>query len=115
MGQKLDETTLIEVVESIHGLKIEIWGQDYQHALERHPEVSLDRIRKTLQEPMRVIKSLSNNNVCLFYALEINDPEFGVIYFCVVVSVLGKGSGKLVTAYETTYIKKGEPYVNKNQ
>jgi len=108
MGQKLNEA-LIGIVDSIGGLKIEIWRDDFQHALEGHPEVSLEKIRKTLVNPIKVIKSKHNNKVCLFYALEVNNsPLFGTLYFCVVVSVLGNGFGKLDTAYETDYIKSGE-------
>ncbi len=103
-----EEAKLIDVVETEQGLKIEIWDVDFQHALENHPEVTMERIKKSLLKPVKVVQSKKSNRVCLFYSLEIkNDPDFGPIYFCVVVGVLGDGKGKMETAYETTVIKKG--------
>jgi hypothetical protein len=99
---------LIETVKTKNGLKIEIWDVDFQHALEGHPEVTLDRIKAALNDPLKVIQSKRSNRACLFYKLDIeNHPDFGKIYFCVVVGVLGQGKGKMETAYETTYLKSG--------
>lgn len=104
-----EESKLIEEISTKQGLKIEIWDVDFQHALDGHPEVSIDRIKKSLEKPYKVVQSKKSNRVCLFYNLEIeNDPKFGTIYFCVVVGVLSDGKGKLETAYETTYIKTGK-------
>lgn len=103
-----EEAKLIEEVETDQGLKIQIWDVDFQHALEGHPEVTIERIKKSLKSPIKVVQSKKSNRACLFYNLEIeNDPEFGTIYFCVVVGVLGDGKGKMETAYETTYMKSG--------
>lgn len=104
-----DEGLLLELY-GFGGLKIQIWNVDYQHALAGHPEVSIERIKEALMKPVKVIKSQHSERVCLFYNLEIkDDPVFGNIYFCVVVGVMGNGVGKMETAYETTYIKKGQP------
>ncbi len=108
-----DENSLIETIAAEAGLEIQIWTSDFQHALEGHPEVSLERIRNALKNPIKVVKSKKNNRVCLFYSLEVQDEQFGTIYFCVIVGVLGKGVGKLETAYETTYIKNGDVLLNK--
>jgi hypothetical protein len=101
------ENTLIETVESFGKLKVEIWTSDFQHALEGHPEVSLDKIKTALKDPFKVIESKKSSRVCLFYSIPILDLTFGQIYFAVVVGVTGPGKGKLETAYETTYIKSG--------
>lgn len=99
---------LIDVVTTDQDLKIEIWDVDFQHALEGHPEVTIERIRNALKNPVQVVQSKKSNRVCLFYSLEIeNDPEFGKVYFCVVVGVLGTGKGKMETAYEANYMKNG--------
>jgi hypothetical protein len=108
-----DENSLIETIDAAAGLEIQIWTSDFQHALEGHPEVSLERVRNALRNPIKVIKSKKSNRVCLFYSLEVQDEQFGTIYFCVVVGVLGKGVGKLETAYETTYIKSGDVLLDK--
>lgn len=99
---------LIEETKAIQGLKVEIWDVDFQHALDGHPEVTIERIRMALTDPVKIVQSKRNNRVCLFYNLEIeNDPDFGKIYFCVIVGVIREGKGKMETAYETTYIKNG--------
>jgi hypothetical protein len=103
-----EEAKLIAEVETNQGLKIQIWDVDFQHALEGHPEVSIARIINALKNPIKVVQSKKSNRACLFYNLEIeNDPNFGKIYFCVVVGVLGDGKGKMETAYETTFVKTG--------
>lgn len=109
MDIKDEDTILIEEVETQGSLIIEIWNVDFQHAIEGHPEVSLERIRKALKNPLKVVQSKKSNRACLFYNLEIkNDPNFGNIYFCVVVGVLSDGKGKMETAYETTVVKSGK-------
>ncbi len=108
-----DDNSLIETVEAEAGLKIQIWTSDFQHALEGHPEVTLEKVRTALKNPIKVIKSKKSHRVCLFYSLEVQDEQFGKIYFCVVVGVTGKGRGKMETAYETTYIKDGDVLLEK--
>ena len=104
-----DENTLIEEVISLGTLKIQIWQEDFQHALDGHPEVTLDRVRNVLQQPMKVVESKHSKNACLFYSMECTDEiTKEKTYFCVVVAVTGSGEGKLETAYETTYIKTGK-------
>lgn len=104
-----EEAKLIAEVETNQGLKIQIWDVDFQHALEGHPEVTIERIKNSLKDPLKVVQSKKSNRACLFYNLEIEeDPEFGKIYFCVVVGVLGDGKGKMETAYETTFVKTGK-------
>ena len=113
MKSSNDGNSLIETVEAEAGLEIQIWTSDFQHALEGHPEVTLERILNALKKPVKVVKSKRSHRVCLFYSLEIEDEQFGTIYFCVVVGVISKGCGKMETAYETTYIKDGDVLLNK--
>ena len=101
------ENTLIEIVKSVGNLKIEIWTSDFQHALDGHPEVTLEKNKTALKDPFKVIESKKSSRVCLFYSIPIVDATFGQIYFAVVVGVTGAGKGKLETAYETTFIKSG--------
>lgn len=113
MKSENDDNSLIEKVEAEAGLEIQIWTSDFQHALEGHPEVSLERVRNALKNPIKVVKSKKSNRVCLFYSLEIEDEQFGTIYFCVVVGVIKEGVGKMETAYETTYVKDGKVLLDK--
>ena len=108
MDTKDDPPVLIETVNGSGGLLIEIWDVDFKHALDGHSEVTIERIRKALIEPVKVVQSQWSKTACLFYNLEIkDDPDFGNIFFCVVVGVTGQGKGKMETAYETTVTKNG--------
>jgi len=111
-----EENVLIEEVGSVGGLRIQIWHEDFQHALEGHPEVTLDRVRAVLAEPAKVIESKHSRNACLFYSLElVNELTGEKTYFCVVVAVIGSGAGKMETAYETTYLKNGRVMFQKGK
>jgi hypothetical protein len=46
------EAKLIEEVETDQGLKIQIWDVDFQHALGGHPEITIERIRKSLKNDL---------------------------------------------------------------
>lgn len=54
MKSQNDDNTLIEIIEAEAGLEIQIWTSDFQHALEGHPEVTLDRIRHALKNPIKI-------------------------------------------------------------
>jgi hypothetical protein len=100
---------MIEEVASLGGLKIQIWHNDFQHALDGHPEVTLDRVKGALRSPIAVIETKHSKNACLFYTIEcVDEKTKEKTFFCVVVAVLGSGIGKLETAYETTYMKSGK-------
>lgn len=106
---------LIEKISSVGGqLEIEIWSDDFQHAVEGHPEVTIEKVRGTLRDPSKVIQSKSSANACLFYSLAVNISETEILYFCVVVAVTGSGKGKLVTAYDADFIKTGIELYSKN-
>ncbi|MBK7959976.1 MAG: hypothetical protein IPK04_01345 [Bdellovibrionales bacterium] len=48
---------LKEKVSSVGGLEIEIRTDDLQHAMDGHPEVTIDKVRSTLKDPSKVIQS----------------------------------------------------------
>jgi len=78
--------------------------------------VTIERIRNALKDPLKVIESKHSKRACLFYSVEFKDEKTGEpLYFCAVVAVLGDGKGKLETAYETTYIKKGTVLFEKGE
>jgi hypothetical protein len=106
--------TLIEKVSSIAGkLVIEIWADDLRHAIEGHPEVTIDRVKETLKDPSKVIQSKSSASTCLFYSFEVRISELEAVYFCVVVAVIGAGQGKMITAYEADFMKTGKELFSK--
>jgi hypothetical protein len=98
----------MESLMALNGhLQIEIWLADFQHAVSGHPEVTIEKIRQTLKKPSRVIQSKNSDQVCLFYSLKVETEDSQILYFCVVIAVVMSGKGKLVTAYETDFIKTG--------
>ncbi|UXR63779.1 hypothetical protein EZJ49_11960 [Bdellovibrio bacteriovorus] len=109
----MSKSGLLEVVDSIGGLKVEIWGEDLEHAILGHPEVTIQRVKETLSAPSRVVQSKSSNNACLFYSIEIKGNDVENIFFCVVVAVKDSGVGKIITAYETDFMKTGKELFSK--
>lgn len=107
MSSSNANNTLLETIDAAAGLTIEVWSLDFAHAVNGHPEVTLDKIRKTLNRPSKVIQSNSSTNVCLFYSIEFKVSETEYLYFCVVVGVKKSGRGRVITAYNTDYIKTG--------
>jgi hypothetical protein len=80
---------------SFNGLKIKLFDEDFQHALENHPgEVTLDQIQSCLEGPDVIIESKH---------LKVKDE-----YFVVVVHITSQGIGEVRTAYRATYIKRGK-------
>jgi hypothetical protein len=62
----------------------------------------LENVKATLQKPERVILSIADRTVYLFYSKISSDH-----WMCAVVKRLN-GTGFLITAYVTDSIKKGE-------
>lgn len=104
---------LLDKVVSVGGLEIEIWSEDLQHAVDGHPEVTLERVVSTLEDPYKVIQSKSSKTACLFYSVEVKISETETLYFCVVVAVTGSGLGKMITAYNADFIKTGKELFSK--
>ena len=100
--------SLIGTLHSIGSLEIEIWSSDFAHAVSGHPEVDFAKVKATLEDPERVIRSKTSTNVCLFYSIEVRKENQDSIFFCVVVAVIKSGLGRLVTAYETDFLKAGK-------
>jgi hypothetical protein len=105
----------LAVVKAIGGLEIEICAEDLQHAVEGHPEVTLEKVKCTLEDPFQVVQSKSSMNACLFYSIEFEITENERLFFCVVVAVTDAGRGKMITAYDADFIKTGTVLFSKNR
>lgn len=99
--------TLLAIVSAIGALEIEIWTEDLQHAVDGHPEVTLDKVKATLIDPSQVVQSKSSMNACLFYSIDLAVDVNEKLFFCVVVAVTRAGRGKMITAYDADFIKTG--------
>jgi hypothetical protein len=100
---------LIEKISTMVGqLEIKIWSEDLEHAINGHPEASIDKIKETLKSPSKVIQSKSSGNTCLFYSIENKISDIESLFFCVVVAVIANRNGKMITAYDADFMKTGK-------
>lgn len=97
----------MKVLHDFQGLAIRLTDERRGHILE-HPEmVDMEpAIEETLQDPERVVQSLSDPAVHLYYRFYFRTVVGGK-FLCAVVK-MGEAGAFLLTAYLTDRIKKGE-------
>ncbi|MGH9423137.1 MAG: hypothetical protein ACRD3J_24380 [Thermoanaerobaculia bacterium] len=95
-----------KIVRDFQGLEIRLTSERISHILE-HPEMAgmEAAIEETLQSPERLIQSLSDAGVHLYYRAYFRTVVGGK-FLCVVVKV-AEESPFVLTAYLTDRIKKG--------
>ncbi len=76
----------------------------------KHPSIKRyeKQVKQALENPDQVRKSKQDANVYLYY------KSIGKIAVCVVVDVISKSGGYIITAYLTDRIKEGEKVYDKN-
>lgn len=94
--------------KDIHHRQIRLTVERQEHIEADHPEMSgqVNKIRETLLNPDRVIRSKTDPDVELFYRYYRATPVTEK-YLCVVVKVLADNLF-IITAYFTDTIKRGE-------
>ncbi len=94
--------------DDIFGRKIRLTEEREAHIKSSHPELSnqLRKIKETLLEPHQIVRSISDENVQLYYRLFSKTPV-GTKYLCVVVKGI-KDDYFILTVYFTDTIKRGE-------
>jgi hypothetical protein len=97
----------MKLLHDFQGLAIQLTDERRGHILE-HPEmIEMEpAIEETLQDPERVVQSVSDSSVRLYYRFYFRTIVGGK-YLCVVVKMGGVGAFVL-TAYLTDRVKKGE-------
>ncbi|MFV1950626.1 MAG: hypothetical protein ACC630_01520 [Nitrospinota bacterium] len=92
----------------IYERKIRLTDERFQHIESDHPEMfgQIDKIRETLSNADKIIRSKTDSNVELFYH-HYNETPVTEKYLCVVVKVLVNDLF-IITAYFTDTIKRGE-------
>lgn len=106
-----NDTRILKVEYLFKTLKIKLYVEDFQHALENHPgEVSLAKVKSCIENPDKVIQSRQGMNACLFYQMKTDED-----YFVVVVHITTPGTGEIKTAYKATYMKMGIVLYNKEK
>ena len=97
----------MKVLHDLDGLAIRLTDERRDHILE-HPEMAEMEaaIEETLLEPERVVQSISDPEVHLYYRFYFRTVVGGK-FLCVVVKMSDAGAFVL-TAYLTDRIKKGE-------
>lgn len=93
-------------IKDYRNIPLRLTEERKKHILE-HPEMEqmLDSIEQTLLNPEKVVQSLSDPDVRLYYRLYRN-TIFGDKYLCVIVKT-GMADSFILTAYFTDAIKKG--------
>ena len=97
----------MRVLHDYQGLAIRLTDERRDHLLE-HPEMMQmeSSIEETLLHPEKVVQSLSDPAVQLYYRFYFRTVVGGK-FLCVVVK-MGDAGSFLLTAYLTDHIKKGE-------
>jgi len=95
-------------LEDVYGRGIRLTSERQWHIENDHSEMAgqIDKIKETLLEPERIIRSKTDPEVELFYRRYDKTPVTEK-YLCVVVKTL-LVDRFIITAYFTDTIKKGE-------
>ncbi len=97
----------MKLLHDFRGLAIRLTDERREHILE-HPEmIEMEpAIEETLRDPERVVQSLSDPEVHLYYRFYFRTVVGGK-FLCVVVK-MGEAGAFVLTAYLTDRIKKGD-------
>jgi len=97
----------MKILHDLDGLSIRLTDERRNHILE-HPEMAEmePAIEETLQNPERVVQSISDPDVRLYYRFYFRTVVGGK-FLCVVVK-MGEAGAFVLTAYLTDRFKKGE-------
>ena len=87
----------MKIYRDYRGQSIRLTEERRKHILE-HPEMKslMSRIEETLSDPQRVVQSLSDRDVNLYYKYYLG-TKVGDKYLCVVVKLIKKEGGIVVT------------------
>lgn len=95
-------------VNDVHGRSVRLTDERLDHIEMDHPEMAnqLSRIKETLSEPEKIVRSRSDPEVELFYRFYGITPVTSK-FLCVVVKVL-TDHNFIITAYYTDRVKRGD-------
>lgn len=90
------------------GRSIRLTDERFNHLESQHPEMAnqLNNIVNTLADPDRIIRSITDASVELFYKHYASTPV-SMKFLCIVVKQ-SKDDNFIITAYYTDSVKKGE-------
>jgi hypothetical protein len=98
----------MESFRDVHSRPIRLTEERHQHLLAAHPEMAdtVFRIAETLASPDKIVRSVTDEAVELFYKHYPSTPVTSK-FLCIVVKFVAGGSF-IITAYYTDTIKRGE-------
>ena len=98
----------MESFRDVHNRSIRLTEERQRHLQASHPEIadSVFRIAETLADPDRIVQSVADETVELFYRHYPSTPVTSKL-LCVVVKVV-TDDNFVITAYYTDTIKRGE-------
>ena len=96
----------MKLYKDFEGITIRLTAERLKH-IRQHPEMKglVEKIKETLDHPLKVIQSLSDSEVRLYYRFYFM-TIVGDKYLCVVVK-MKKKDAFILTAYLTDTIKRG--------
>ena len=98
----------MESFRDVHDRSIRLTEERQRHLQTAHPEMAgaVPRIAETLANPDRIVRSVTDETVELFYRHYPSTPVSSK-FLCIVVKFV-VGDSFIVTAYYTDTIKRGE-------
>ena len=98
----------MESLQDLHNRSVRLTEERQRHLQTAHPEMAdaVFRIAETLASPDRVVRSVTDETVELFYRHYPSTPVTSK-FLCIVVKV-ATDDNFVITAYYTDTIKRGE-------
>ena len=98
----------MKVLKDVHNRSIRLTDERQNHFVADHPEMKgqIEKLKQTLRNPEKVVRSRTDSQVELFYRHYDSTPVTRK-HLCVVVKAL-TNYAFILTAYFTDTVKKGE-------
>jgi hypothetical protein len=98
----------MQILYDLYDPKIRLTQKREQHIFSDHPEMvgQINKIKETLKDPDKIIRSKSDELVQLFYRNYLKTPVTNK-FLCLVVKI-SETESFIITAYFTDAIKNGD-------
>lgn len=98
----------MRIFRDVNNRDVRLTDERYEHLMSDHPEMAeqIDKVRETLLNPGKVVRSRTDPQVELFYQFYQTTPVTQK-FLCVVVKAF-TDDAFIITAYFTSTIKQGE-------
>jgi len=99
---------MMKTLNDIYKRRVRLTDERQKHFVSDHPEMKgqIEKVKQTLLNPEKVVRSRTDSQVELFYRYYESTPVTNK-YLCVVVKA-AKNNAFIITSYFTDKVKKGE-------